>query len=111
MRWVDYDLAEFFAKWEPRAQWNSTVIVDNWNVFLALHWNIIASRPLDSNKDLTFHLPIRYQTATTKNRLNAVLLEMWFPVEIKAFKTVWFFVNKVDWSKTEVQPWPNFLHL
>lgn len=111
MRNVDYDLADSFAKWERRVKWNSEVLVENNSVFLTLHWNIIAARPEDSLKDLTFHLPIKYQTVTTKNRLNAILLEMGFPVEIKAFKTVWFFVNKIDGSKTEVQPGPNFLHL
>lgn len=110
MRGVDYDLAESFVLWEHRIKWNSEVTIENWNVFLSLHWNIIAARPLDSKKDLTLHLPIRFQTTTTKNRINAILLEMKFPIEIKAFKTVWFFVNKVDWSKVEVQPWPNFIY-
>ena len=111
MRWVDYDVADSFKEWTPRAKWSSTVLIENWNVYLTLHWNVIAARPVDSENDLTFHLPIRYQTATTKNRLNAILLAMWFPIEIKAIKTIWFFVNKIDGSKTEVQPGPNFLHL
>ena len=110
MRGVDYDVANSFAEWTPRIKWNSTVFIENWNVFLTLHWNIIAARPEGSQTDLTFHLPIKYQTSTTKNRVNAILLEMWFPLEVKAFKTVWFFVNKIDWSKIEVQPWPNFIH-
>lgn len=110
MRGVDYDVADSFAKWEHRKKWNSEVIVENWNVFLTLHNNVIAARPEGSQTDLTFHLPIRFQTSTTKNRLNAILLEMWFPIEIKAIKTIWFFVNKLDGSKQEVQPGPNFIH-
>lgn len=103
-------MALFFKEWKPRAKWASSVIVENDNVFLSLHWNIIAARPECSQTDLTFHLPLRFQTATTKNRLNAILHEMDFPLEIKAFKTIWFFVNKITWEKQEVQPWPNFIH-
>ncbi len=106
MRAIDYDMAESFANAEPRWLSNTSVVVE-WNkVFMVLHWNIIATKEWD---ELVFHTPIRYQTKTTLSRLNGILNELEYPIEIKVFKTIWFFVNKETGERTEVLPWPNFI--
>ena len=110
MRQIDYDMAEAFAKWEKKSASNTMVMISNdeQEVYLVLHWNAIVARKIDS-EDLTLHLPLRWQTQTTKSRINAVLEEMGYPISIKAIKTVWHFILP-DGSKKPVVPWPNFIH-
>lgn len=110
MKQIDYDMARAFSKAEKTAKSNTAVVIsEDWDkVYLTLHWNIIAARPIDSN-DLTLHLPIRWQTQTTKSRINAVLEEMDYPISIKAIKTIWFFIMP-GWTKKPVEPGTNFIH-
>lgn len=108
MREIDHKMWTFFNDWVAGSSWNTAVTVEDWTVYMLLHWNVIAARQIDS-KDLTLHLPVRYQTQTTKNRINGILYEMWYPVQIKAINTIWFIVSW-DWTKWAVNNWPNFIH-
>lgn len=110
MRKADIDAAAMFRDGIPYKAGNTEVTIEWDNVYMLLHWNIIAGRPKDSLTDLTFHLPIRFQSQTTKNRVNGILDAFHFPLEVRAIKTVWHFVNLADGTKTVVQPWPNFIH-
>ena len=110
MKKIDYDIAKAFAKWEPKAQSNTSVVIsEDWKeIYLVLHWNIIVARPINS-EDLTLFLPLRWQSQTTKNRINAVFETMDYPISIKAIKTIWHFILP-DGSKKQVEPWTNFVH-
>lgn len=110
MRKINESIVQYFIDWKDKTMSNTKVKVEDWNVFMYLHWNIIAVRPVESQTDLTLHLPIRFQTSTTKSRVNAILDMMQFPLHITQIKTVWFFVNTIDWTRYEVQPGPNFVH-
>lgn len=108
MREIDHKIWELFAKWESWSVSNTQVSVQDWNVYVLLHGNIIAARPEDS-QDLTFNLKVEWQTQTTKNRINWILEAMNYPLQIKATKTIWFFVHE-DGDKWPVTNWINFIH-
>lgn len=110
MREIDRIMWKAFVEWKAISKSNTSVVNYNWKVCLTLHWNEIVARPEDDLNNLTMYIPVRWQTQTTKNRLNWVLEALWFPIEIKAIRTIWYFVNTIDNTKTAVVPWTNFIH-
>lgn len=108
MRQTDYKLAKAFAEWKKMWAGNTVILEEDDSIKMALHGNVIIARP-KSSIDLTLNLPVRWQTQTTKNRVNAVLEELNYPITIKAIKTVWYFIMP-DGSKKEVVPGINFIH-